>query len=89
MREKYCIWNPNTCTCENGKYLESIIGASVNTCDEIIIVAKTVSIKTITKKRRIYCFNKFNEKKGNLSNRKFLYFTYFLLITIYRTIDNR
>ena len=23
------IWNPSTCTCENGKYLESIIGDSV------------------------------------------------------------
>ena len=28
-------WNPRTCTCENGKDLESIIGDSVITCDEI------------------------------------------------------
>ena len=29
MHEKDYIWNPSTCTCENGKYLGSIIGDSV------------------------------------------------------------
>ena len=33
-------------TCKNGKYLGSIIGNSVITCDEIIEVTKTVSTKT-------------------------------------------
>ena len=36
----------STCTCENGKYLGSIIGDSLITCDEIIEVIKTVPTKT-------------------------------------------
>ena len=35
----------STCTCENGKYLGSIIGDSLITCDEIIEVIKTVPTK--------------------------------------------
>ena len=35
-------WNPTTCTCENGKYLGSIIGDSVIACDEIIEAAKSI-----------------------------------------------
>ena len=34
--EKYYIWNPATCSCENGKYLASISDDSVITCYEII-----------------------------------------------------
>ena len=34
--EKDYIWNPATGSCENGKYLASIIDDSVITCDEII-----------------------------------------------------
>ena len=34
--EKDYIWNPTTCSCENGKYLASINDNSVGTCDEII-----------------------------------------------------
>ena len=34
--EKYYIWNSAACSCENGKYLASIIEDSVITCDEII-----------------------------------------------------
>ena len=33
---KSYIWNPATCTCENGKYLAIIIDDSVITSDEII-----------------------------------------------------
>ena len=35
MQKRY-VWNPNTCACENNKYLESIIDDSVFTCDKII-----------------------------------------------------
>ena len=45
--EKY-IWNPATCSCQNGKYLGSIIDNYVITCDEIIEQAKTVTTKTFT-----------------------------------------
>ena len=34
--EKDYIWNPATCSCENGKYLASIIDDLVIMCDEII-----------------------------------------------------
>ena len=33
MCDKDDVWNPSTCTCENGKYLESITDNSVITCD--------------------------------------------------------
>ena len=34
--EKDYIWNPSKCSCENGKYLASVIVDSVTTCYEII-----------------------------------------------------
>ena len=34
--QKCYIWNPSTCNCVNGKYLESIIDDSVITWDEFI-----------------------------------------------------
>ena len=42
MQKKY-VWNPATCTCENNKYLESIIDDPVTTCDEIINTEDSVS----------------------------------------------
>ena len=36
------IWNPDTCSCKNGKYLASIIDDSVIMCDEIINATKSV-----------------------------------------------
>ena len=41
--KKYYIWNPPTCSCENGKYLGSIIDDSVIMCDEIIEETQTIS----------------------------------------------
>ena len=34
---------PNTCICENSKYLKSIVENSVIICDEIVIVTDSVS----------------------------------------------
>ena len=34
--EKGCAWNPATCSCENRKYLASIIDDSAIICDEVI-----------------------------------------------------
>ena len=39
--EKHYIWNPDTCSCENGKYLANIMDDSATTCDEIIEETKT------------------------------------------------
>ena len=46
--KKDYIWNPRTCSCENGKDLESIIGDSVITCDEITEVTKNKSASAKT-----------------------------------------
>ena len=48
--QKGYIWNPNTCTCENGKYLRSIIGDSVIKCDEIVEVTKAIQTKLLNQK---------------------------------------
>ena len=42
---KRFIWNPSACTCENGKYLEIIIGDSVIVC--IVEVTKADTTNTI------------------------------------------
>ena len=42
--KKIHIWKCATCSCQNGKYLESIIGYSVITCDGIINTEDSVSI---------------------------------------------
>ena len=39
-------WDTSTCSCENGKYLGSIIGYSVIIPDETIEVTKAVPTKT-------------------------------------------
>ena len=43
-------WNPSTCTWENGKYLETNIGDSVITCEEIIEVTKIIQTNFNTKR---------------------------------------
>ena len=36
MCEKDYIWNPTSCSCENGQYLANTIDDSVMSCDDII-----------------------------------------------------
>ena len=49
--EKDYIWNPVTCSCENGKYLVSIIDDNlVMKCDEIIEETKTIPTNFYEKK---------------------------------------
>ena len=47
MCEKNCIWNPAACSCENGKYVGSIIGDSVVICDQIISTTKLFQQKAL------------------------------------------
>ena len=47
--EKGSIWNPATCSCENGKYVGSFIDDSVISCDEIIGKKKRTSKTLLTK----------------------------------------
>ena len=46
--KKNYIQNTATCTCENVKYLGSIIHGSVITCEEIIEATKIVPTKSIS-----------------------------------------
>ena len=52
------MWNPTTCSCENGKYLASVIDDSAITCDEVI--------ESYEKDAEAKLYNKtnFNEKKA-------------------------
>ena len=48
--KKGYTWNPVTCSCENGKYLGSIIDNLVITCDEIKETIKSTSTKAFPTK---------------------------------------
>ena len=54
-RQKTYIYKNNTatCSCENGKYLASVIDNSVITCDEIID-AETIPINIICETKSFY-----------------------------------
>ena len=55
------MWNPATCSCENGKYLASIFDDSVITCHEII----DEEVKSDDEETKIVTRN-FNEKKQSV-----------------------
>ena len=48
--DKSYFWNPVTCNCENGKYVENITGDPVVICDEIITTTNSNSTKTVPTK---------------------------------------
>ena len=48
--KKGYIWNPRSCTCKNGEYVENIIDESAVICDEVIETTKTVPTKTFATK---------------------------------------
>ena len=70
--EKDYVWNPRTCSCENGKYLASIMDDSAILCDEVIKSFKV--IKSIS--------TSFNEKNIASKTQNFYILLAFLLITI-------
>ena len=71
--EKDYIWNPSTCSCENGKYSASIMDNSAITYDKVIepYDEETKTIPT-----------NFNEKKANCKMQNFYILLAFLLIAI-------
>ena len=69
MCKKDYIWNPATCSCENGQYLARIIDDSVITCDEIIEETRAVPAD-------------FNETNAICKIKKNCILLAFLLITI-------
>ena len=55
--EKFYVWNPATCNCENGKYLASIIDNSGIICDNVIksYDEETKTIPTNFNEKNITC----------------------------------
>ena len=70
--KKY-IWNPAACSCQNGKYLASIMDDSLITCDKII-ESYDEETKTVPKN--------FNEKKATCKTQNFYVLLAFLLIIV-------
>ena len=68
--KKDYIWNPGTCSCENGRYLASIMDDWVMTCDKIF----EEETKTVT--------TNFNEKNAICKTKNVYILLAFLLITI-------
>ena len=66
--EIYYFWNPSTCSCENGKYLASIMDHLTINCDEVI--------ESYDEKIN------FNEKQAICKTQNFYNLLAFLLITI-------
>ena len=72
VREKDYVWNPATCSCENGKYLASVMDNSAITCDEII--------ESYNEETRNISTN-FNKKIAACKTQKFCILIAFLSIT--------
>ena len=70
MCEKDYIWNPAICSCQNGKYLASIIDDSVIMRDKIINAEKN----TVT--------TNFNEKNAICKIKVYYFLLAFFLMTI-------
>ena len=84
--KKYYIWNPAPCSCENEKYLASIMDESEITCDEIIDVNAEANsnneVKSYEKKTKIIPNNKICETKSFHISLGFLLITMALLIAV-------
>ena len=79
--EKDCICNPATCTCENRKYLTSIMDDSVITCDEVIeSYDEDAEAKSYDKTKTIT--TNFDEKKVTWKSQNFYILLALLLTTI-------
>ena len=70
--EKYYIWYPATCICENRNYLVNIIDDLVIICDEIIGVEAQLNneeVKTVPKN--------FNEKEATCKTQNSMFYLHF------------
>ena len=73
VSKKDYVWNPATRSCQNGKYLVSIMADPAIICDEVI--------ESYNKETKPIPTN-FNEKKATCKMQHFYNFVAFLLITI-------
>ena len=80
--EKYCIWNPATWSCENGKYVRSTIDDSLITCHKIIDASAKSRDKTTKCTSAKTVLTNFNGKKVTCKTKIIYILLTFLLITI-------
>ena len=80
MFEKFYIWNPVTCSHENGKYVGSIIDDWVITFDEITETTKSTSMETVP--------TNFNEKKVTCKTKKLYTLLAFLALSLLEKCPN-
>ena len=78
VNKKDYIWNPATCSCQNGKYLASIMDDSTITCDEIIVERRSYLER---RRNKTYPTN-FNEKNTAYKTQNFYILLTFLWVTI-------
>ena len=74
-------WNQSTCSCENGKYLASIMDDSGIICDEVVDADTKVSPKHDNDKTKTIAAN-FNEQKATCKTQSFCLLLAVLLIII-------
>ena len=79
--KKNYVWDPATCSCENGKYLASIMDDSAITCDEIIESHDEDTEAKLYDETKTIPTN-FNGKKATCKTQNFNILLAFLLITI-------
>ena len=79
MCKNDCIWNPAKCTCENGKYVKSVVDNYKIVCDEIIETTKIASAKIVLTRN---IARNFQEKKVTCKTENFYILLAFLLITM-------
>ena len=82
--EKDYVWNPATCSCENGKYLTSIMDDSAIICDEVIesYDEDADAEAKLNDEAKSYDEINFNEKKVICKTQNFCILLTLLLIII-------
>ena len=79
-----CVWNPDTCNCENGKYLASVMNDSAIVCDEIIDADAEAKLNDEANSNDEETKTNFNEKKATIKDK----IPIFHFINYYNIIDS-
>ena len=80
---KNYVWNPITCSCENGKYLTSIIVGSEIICNEVTDAEAKSNDKAKSNDQKTNTVSaNFKEKKANHETQNFYMLLAFSLITM-------
>ena len=79
-----CIWNSDTCNCENGKYLACVMNDSAIVCDEIIDADAEAKLNDEANSNDEETKTNFNEKKATVKDKILI----FHFINYYKIIDS-